>query len=159
MDEITDFFNTATSCEEICEQFGVDNADGHWSKEFNHPVFKLDESSDTVVKVKFGPAKGFPRTMHKTKRGIEDEKDKGGKPFLGLRDLNHITLEFEDPLLIALYFEVLTKKFKRIVGIKNKFKQKTYVDPPILHMNLDLGEGWLVEAQMHFRDILQIKKE
>ena len=42
---------------------------------------------------------------------------------------------------------------------ENSHQRKAYEDPPTLYMNLNLGDGWLVEAQMHFRDILRIKKE
>ncbi|GMI15710.1 hypothetical protein TrVE_jg3360 [Triparma verrucosa] len=75
-----------------------------------------------------------------------------------LRDLNRVTFEFEDPLLMALCFEVLNKKYN-IYGLKNKYLQETFKEPPNLHMNLDIREGWLCEVQMLFRDILLIKKE
>ena len=68
------------------------------------------------------------------------------------------TFEFEDPFFMALLFEVLNTKFK-VVGIKNKYLQPTFKESPELHLNLDLGNGWLVEVQMLFRDILAIKKE
>ncbi|GMH92675.1 hypothetical protein TrVE_jg10882 [Triparma verrucosa] len=75
-----------------------------------------------------------------------------------LRDLNRDTFEFEDPLLMALCFEVLNKKYN-IHGLKNKYLQETFKEPPNLHMNLDIKDGWLCEVQMLFRDILLIKKE
>ncbi|GMH80148.1 hypothetical protein TrST_g12159 [Triparma strigata] len=75
-----------------------------------------------------------------------------------LRDLNRVTFEFEDPLLMALCFEVLNKKYS-IHGLKNKYLQETFKEPPNLHMNLDIKDGWLCEVQMLFRDILLIKKE
>ena len=66
--------------------------------------------------------------------------------------------EFEDPLLMALYFEVLNKMYS-IHGLKNKYPQETFKEPPSLHMNLDIKDGWLCEVQMPLRDILLIKKE
>ncbi|GMH63088.1 hypothetical protein TrST_g12374 [Triparma strigata] len=75
-----------------------------------------------------------------------------------LRDLNRVTFEFEDPLLMALCFEVLNKKYN-IHGLKNKYLQETFKEPPNLHMNLDIRDGWLCEVQMLFWDILLIKKE
>ncbi|GMI04791.1 hypothetical protein TrVE_jg9402 [Triparma verrucosa] len=75
-----------------------------------------------------------------------------------LRDLNRVTFEFEDPLLMALCFEVLNHKYN-IHGLKNKYLQETFKEPPNLHMNLDIKDGWLCEVQMLFRDILLIKKE
>ncbi|GMH77694.1 hypothetical protein TL16_g12118 [Triparma laevis f. inornata] len=73
------------------------------------------------------------------------------------RVLNRVTFEFEDPLLLALCFEVLNKKYN-IHGLKNKYHQETFKEPPNLHMNLEIKNGWL-EVQMLFRDIVLIKKE
>jgi hypothetical protein len=75
-----------------------------------------------------------------------------------LKDLNRVTFEFEDPLLMALCFEVLCAKFK-VTGLKNKYLQETFEQPPDLHMNIDIGGGWLAEVQMLFRDVLAIKRE
>ncbi|GMH99021.1 hypothetical protein TrLO_g6922 [Triparma laevis f. longispina] len=72
--------------------------------------------------------------------------------------LNHVTFEFEDPLLMALCFEVLNKKYN-IYGPKNKYLQETFKEPPNLHMNLEIKDSWLCEVQMLFRNILLIKKE
>ncbi|GMH50481.1 hypothetical protein TrLO_g8178 [Triparma laevis f. longispina] len=146
MNEIAAVFNGAKSCEEICDHFGIDNSDGSWSKELRHTVFELDSTTDEVVKTKFGPPKGFPRALEKMQQGKN------------LRDLNRVTFEFEDPLLMALCFEVLDKKYN-IHGLKNKYLQEMFKEPPNLHMNLDIRDGWLCEVQMLFRDILLIKKE
>ena len=89
-----------------------------------------------------------------TKEGLTEY----GEDWKGLRDLNRISMEFGDPLLMALCFEVLKEKYT-VYGLKNKYLEEPYEDPPVLHFNLDLGDGWLVEVQMLFRDILQIKKE
>ncbi|GMI16075.1 hypothetical protein TrLO_g1439 [Triparma laevis f. longispina] len=62
-------------------------------------VFHLDSADDEVVKAKFGPPKGFPRALEKMTQGKT------------LTDLNRVTFEFEDPLLMALCFDVLNKKY------------------------------------------------
>ena len=158
MSELVNFFNgSEMTCEQVCEHYGLENSDGRWSKEFRTAAYKLEANTSDVVKARFGPPKGFPRALVKTKEGLEEEA-KTGKKHNGLRDLNRITFEFEDPLLMALLFEVLNTIFK-VVGLKNKYLQETFKQPPDLHLNLDLGNGWLVEVQMLFRDILAIKKE
>ncbi|GMH64089.1 hypothetical protein TrST_g1144 [Triparma strigata] len=146
MTEVASVFNEAKTCEEICEHYDIDNSSGKWSKELRAEVFHLDLRTNQVVKTQFGPAKGFPRALEKMTQGKT------------LRDLNRVTFEFEDPLLMALCFEVLNKKYN-IYGLKNKYLQETFKEPPNLHMNLDIREGWLCEVQMLFRDILLIKKE
>ncbi|GMI19831.1 hypothetical protein TeGR_g6542, partial [Tetraparma gracilis] len=78
--------------------------------------------------------------------------------------LNRISLEFHDPLVMALMFECLKNhKTVKIVTVKNKFKLKAgkakFEQPPDLHVNVDIGDGWLCEVQFLFRDILLIKKE
>ncbi|GMH76918.1 hypothetical protein TL16_g09197 [Triparma laevis f. inornata] len=50
-----------------------------------------------------------------------------------LRDLNRVTFEFEDPLLMALCFEVLNKKYN-IHGLKNKYLQETFKESPNFHI-------------------------
>ncbi|GMH73397.1 hypothetical protein TrST_g2413 [Triparma strigata] len=146
MKEITAVFNAAKTCEEICEHYDIDNSSEKWSKELRAEVFHLDPRTNKVVRTKFGPPKGFPRALEKMSQGKT------------LRDLNRVTFEFEDPLLMALCFEVLNKKYN-IHGLKNKYLQETFKEPPKLHMNLDIEDGWLCEVQMLFRDILLIKKE
>ncbi|GMH88147.1 hypothetical protein TL16_g11069 [Triparma laevis f. inornata] len=110
-------------------------------------VFRLDSNME-VMKAKFGPPKGFTCALAKMSENTPKT----------LRDLNCVTFEFEDPLLMALCFEVLNKKYN-IYGLKNKYLQETFKEPPNLHMNLEIKEGWLCEVQMLFRDILLIKKE
>ena len=61
----------------------------------------------------------------------------------------------------TLACNALLKKFK-VSGLKNKFEwihTETYDQPPDIHMNLDLGKGWLVEVQLMFASVLTIKKE
>ncbi|GMI14094.1 hypothetical protein TrLO_g458 [Triparma laevis f. longispina] len=129
MSEIAAVFNASKSCEEIYEHYEIDNSDGKWSKELRAEVFNLDSTTDEVMEQ--------------------------GKT---LRDLNRVTFEFEDPLLMALCFEILNKKYN-IYGLKNKYLQETFKEPPNLHMNLEIKDGWLCEGQMLFRDVLLIKKE
>ncbi|GMH50679.1 hypothetical protein TrLO_g9557 [Triparma laevis f. longispina] len=94
MDEIAAVFNSAKSCEEICEHYDIDNGDGKWEKELRAEAFNLDLGT------------GIASTAS-----------------------------------------------------KNKYLQETFKEPPNLHMNLDIKDGWLCEVQMLFRDILLIKKE
>ncbi|GMH91874.1 hypothetical protein TL16_g12178 [Triparma laevis f. inornata] len=130
----------------ICDHYSIDNADGRLSKELRAEVYNLDVNTDEVLRAKFGPAKGFPRALEKMKQGKT------------LRDLNRVTFEFEDPLLMAMCFEGLNKKYN-IHGLNNKYLQEMFKEPPNLHMNLDIKDGWLCEVQMLFRDILLVKKE
>ncbi|GMI13521.1 hypothetical protein TrVE_jg11290 [Triparma verrucosa] len=113
MNEIAAVFNEAKTCEEICEHYDIDNSSGKWSKELRAEVFNLDLRTNQVVRAKFGPPKGFPRALEKMSQGKT------------LRDLNRVTFEFEDPLLMALCFEVLNKKYN-IHGLKNKYLQETF---------------------------------
>ncbi|GMI08272.1 hypothetical protein TrLO_g6465 [Triparma laevis f. longispina] len=138
MNEISAIFNASKSCEDICEHYGIDNSDGKWSKELRAEVFHLDSSMDEVVMAKFGPPKGFPRAREKMVQGKI------------LRDLNRVTFDFED---------LTSNKKYNIYGLKNKCLQETFKEPPNLHMNLEIKDGWLGEVQMLFRDILLIKNE
>lgn len=75
-----------------------------------------------------------------------DEKD--GRRMDRTRDLNRVTFEFEDPLMLRLVCRALLEKYK-VSGLKNKFEDiytKMYVQPPDIHLNLDLGDGLLVEV-------------
>ena len=76
-----------------------------------------------------------------------------------MEDMNRVTLVVEDPYIMALIYSALQAKH-RVVGVKNKFKQAGgWEQPPDLHLIVDLEEGWLVEVQLLFQDILDIKKE
>ena len=117
-----------------------------------------------LVKARFGPPKSYQRALIKEKQGLANVESGKHKDWNGLRDLNRVTLEFEDPLMLILAFKGIMKKYK-VSGLKNKFKsikEISYDQPPDIHMNLDFGEAgspWLVEVQLMFSSILTIKKE
>ncbi|GMH76616.1 hypothetical protein TL16_g07143 [Triparma laevis f. inornata] len=77
--------------------------------------------------------------------------DKFGKPVQLVDPLfafGDVTFEFEDPLMLRLVCRALLEKYK-VSGLKNKFEDiytKMYVQLPDIHLNLDLGDGLLVEV-------------
>ena len=102
---------------------------------------------DAFVIGTFGPPKSFDRALTKLNVGKE------------LEDMNRVTLVVEDPYIMGLIYSALQAKYN-VVGVKNKFKQEGgWEQPPDLHLILDLEDGWLVEVQLLFQDILEIKKE
>ena len=108
---------------------------------------QLEAHGQVLVRGRFGPPKSFERAAVKytTHPG-------------GLKDLNRCTLEVEDPYVMALIFYALHANFV-VCGVKNKFNNPPpFEQPPDLHLNLDF-DGWLVEVQLLFRDILSVKKE
>ena len=148
--------NTAKTIDEVCDRHGLDKA--AWTVDSNGRKlvlraagFNIDDSED-VVKAKFGPPKGSARALVKLQEAKKEE-EKGGKKGTGLKDLNRISLEFHDPLVMALMFECLKNhKTIKIVTVKNKFKLKAgktkFEQPPDLHVNVDIGDGWLCEVQV-----------
>jgi hypothetical protein len=148
--------NTAKTIDEVCDRHGLDKA--AWTVDSNGRKlvlraagFNIDDSED-VVKAKFGPPKGSARALVKLQEAKKEE-EKGGKKGTGLKDLNRISLEFHDPLVMALMFECLKNhKTVKIVTVKNKFKLKAgkakFEQPPDLHVNVDIGDGWLCEVQV-----------
>ena len=109
----------------------------------------MEGKSNTLVKVRYGPPKSFVRAVAKETEGLAES----GEDWSGLRDLNRVTFEFEDPLVLTLVYHTLITKFE-VSGLKNKFNTYiyyTYEQPPDIHMNVDLGDGWLCEVQLTFR--------
>ncbi|GMH98841.1 hypothetical protein TrST_g13139 [Triparma strigata] len=165
MSEIVDPMDQASSIRDLCETYGIDSSPYVYDKfgntvELIDPLFAFgnETASNVLVKERFGPPKGYQRALAKEEDGIAKS---GADKWIGLRDLNRVTFEFEDPLMLTLAYKALAKKFK-ISGLKNKFESvyvKTYDQPPDIHMNLDLGKGWLVEVQLMFASVLTIKKE
>ena len=157
--------NQASSIRDLCETYGIDSSPYIYDKfgntvELIDPIFAFGDgtASNVLVKERFGPPKGYQRALAKEEEGITKS---GADKWIGLRDLNRVTLEFEDPLMLTLACNALMKKFK-VSGLKNKFEwihTETYDQPPDIHMNLDLGKGWLVEVQLMFASVLTIKKE
>ncbi|GMH62301.1 hypothetical protein TrST_g5516 [Triparma strigata] len=155
--------NNATTVKGVCAALGISH-EGFITDKFYNNVelhdkkYKMEGSNGkTLVKTRFGPPKSYERALAKEKEGIA----KLGEKWQGLRDLNRVTFEFEDPLILTLVHRALITKFE-VYGLKNKFSDDiyaTYSQPPDIHMNLDLGEGWLVEVQLMFSSILDIKKE
>ncbi|GMH66938.1 hypothetical protein TrST_g9932 [Triparma strigata] len=165
MNEIVDPMNQASSIRDLCETYGIDSSSYVYDKfgntvELIDPIFAFGDgtASNVLVKERFGPPKGYQRALAKEEEGITKS---GADKWIGLRDLNRVTFEFEDPLMLTLACNALMKKFK-VSGLKNKFENvhvETYDQPPDIHMNLDLGKGWLVEVQLMFASVLTIKKE
>ncbi|GMI08049.1 hypothetical protein TrVE_jg12826 [Triparma verrucosa] len=165
MSEIVDPMNQASSIRDLCETYGIDSSSYVYDKfgntvELIDPLFAFGDgtASNVLVKERFGPPKGYERALAKEEEGIAKS---GADKWIGLRDLNRVTFEFEDPLMLTLACNALLKKFK-VSGLKNKFEwihTETYDQPPDIHMNLDLGKGWLVEVQLMFASVLTIKKE
>jgi hypothetical protein len=60
--------------------------------------------------------------------------------------------------MLALMFHCLKSKFT-VTTVKNKYLQEAYDQPPDLHVNFELRDGWICEAQFLLRDILTVKKE
>ena len=66
---------------------------------------------------------------------------------------------FEDPLILVLMYECLQRRYP-VVTCKNKYKQEGgWKQPPDLHLNIDIGGGWIAEAQLLLRNVLEIKEE
>ncbi|GMI18327.1 hypothetical protein TrLO_g6188 [Triparma laevis f. longispina] len=156
--------NFASSIKDLCQTYGIESSSYVYDKFGNpvhlvDPLFAFGEGTDEriLVKLRFGPPKSYLRAIAKEKEGM----NKMGAEWIGLRDLNRVTFEFEDPLMLTLVCKALSEKFK-VSGLKNKFEDiytKTYVQPPDIHINVDLGDGWLVEVQLMFSSVLTIKKE
>ena len=134
--------NAAPSTEALVEAFGLS------AEEF--PLALRDarlrlrpEKPNKVVIGRFGPPKGFDRAL---------QKEMGS-----LKDLNRVTLECEDPYVMALVLAILKKQFK-VLAVKNKHRQATFKQPPDLHVNIDIGGGWVAEVQLLLANCLMIKR-
>jgi len=157
--------NNATTVKGVCAALGISH-EGFTTDKFYNNVelhdkkYRMEGSNGkTLVKTRFGPPKSYERALAKEKEGIA----KLGEKWQGLRDLNRVTFEFEDPLILTLVYHALVTKYN-VYGLKNKFNKggnfyAIYDQPPDIHMNLDLDNGWLVEVQLMFSSILDIKKE
>ncbi|GMH62662.1 hypothetical protein TrST_g11285 [Triparma strigata] len=162
--EIVEPMNTASSIADLCKSYDIDSSSYVYDKfgtpvELKDPLFAFGGGApnNILVKPRFGPPKGYQRALAKEKEGMKKMGDK----WIGLRDLNRVTFELEDPLMLTLAYKALMKKYK-VSGLKNKFEwvhTTTYKQPPDIHMDLDLGEGWLVEVQLMFASVLTVKKE
>ncbi|GMH79607.1 hypothetical protein TL16_g08197 [Triparma laevis f. inornata] len=134
VNDSVDVFNTATSIEKVCSKFEFD-----------------EEETTEFTK---GDPEFRPQTFF-----LED-----GSKSVTLKDLNRVSLEFEDPLALGLMYRVIQKVFK-CTAVNNKFQQTTYTEPPDLHINAALpsfdpdSDPWIIEIQLLFRDILTVKKE
>jgi hypothetical protein len=110
--------------------------------------FVLNRGAREIVRYRFGPEKDSERAKQKIAEGKF------------LKDLNRVTLEFEDPLVMALMYRSLEMSTEwKILISKNKYAQRRFLQPPDLHINLLMGCGWIVEVQLILRDVLLIKKE
>eukprot|EP00746_Dinoflagellata_sp_MGD_P005817 gnl/MRDRNA2_/MRDRNA2_111278_c0_seq1.p1 gnl/MRDRNA2_/MRDRNA2_111278_c0~~gnl/MRDRNA2_/MRDRNA2_111278_c0_seq1.p1 ORF type:complete len:643 (-),score=155.14 gnl/MRDRNA2_/MRDRNA2_111278_c0_seq1:755-2527(-) len=139
-------FNSATTASDICAAHDIDEEE--FQLELRTKRVQLCQDSNAVVFAKFGPSKSFDRAL--------------AKGYEWLWDLNRLTMEFEDPYVMALMLAVLRKNFS-VVRVVNKFKPEEssngqFVQPPDLHINIDFEGGWLVEVQLLLSDFLTIKK-
>ncbi|KAH8095442.1 isomerase [Aureococcus anophagefferens] len=112
------------------------------------------------LRLKFGPPKSLGRALE--------------KPLGSLKDLNRCTVECHCPYVCALFLAGLRETFP-VVAVKNKHepahKQDEVSQPPDLHVNVDLGGGFLGEVQiiltyclevkniLHFFELLQAKTD
>lgn len=91
-------FNTATSIEKVCSKFEFDEEETtEFTKgdpEFRPQTFFLEDGSKSVVRAKFGSYKTAARSIVKMEEGST------------LKDLNRVSLEFEDPLALGLMYRV-----------------------------------------------------
>ncbi|GMH88537.1 hypothetical protein TL16_g11185 [Triparma laevis f. inornata] len=91
--------NNAHTVKGVCAALGI-AYDGFITDKFYNNVelhdkrYKMEgRNGRTLVKTRFGPAKSYERALVKEKEGIA----KMDKKWPGLRDLNRVTFEFEDP--------------------------------------------------------------
>jgi len=153
---VVDTFNKATSINDVCSSYKFEEEEKksftEGNTELRPQTFYLEDDSKSIVRAKFGPPKSADRAVVKMEDGST------------LRDLNRVSLEFEDPLVLGLMYRVIQKQFK-VTSVKNKFLQTKYTQPPDLHINAALpnfdpsSDPWIVEIQLLFRDILTVKKE
>ena len=95
-------------------------------KQKNHQTMHPKQPKK-VANTKFGPSKSYGRAID--------------KPITNLNDLNRVTVEFQNPLALALYYFALAKHFT-IAGMRNKHEQPDgYTQPPCVHIMLDWGDG------------------
>jgi len=167
MSDLCNSLNSANTVADICDAHGLEKK--KWLTDCEGRYFHLRatglrfDDSANIVKAKFGPPKSAARALVKWTEAVE-EWLMSEEVNTGLKDLNRVSFEFQDPLAMALTFECLKNhKEIKVVGVKNKFKldnrQKTYTEPPNIHVNVDIGGGWLCEVEFLFKDILLIKKE
>ncbi|KAH8046744.1 isomerase [Aureococcus anophagefferens] len=98
------------------------------------------------LRLKFGPPKSLGRALE--------------KPLGSLKDLNRCTVECHCPYVCALFLAGLRETFP-VVAVKNKrkpaHKQDEVSQPPDLHVNVDLGGGFLGEVQIILTYWLEVK--
>ena len=90
--------NTATSIKDLCEKYGIDSCEYVYDKfgnsvELIDPLFAFGNGTEKHIldKPRFGPPKSYQRALAKEKDGIANS---GADKWIGLRDLNRVTLEF-----------------------------------------------------------------
>ncbi|GMH47504.1 hypothetical protein TrVE_jg4875 [Triparma verrucosa] len=159
------FNEPGQTCNAIVTKFGLNAKKWQDFKIHHDNKFVLDEEKrDTVVKVKFGPPKSFSRAKVKAQE----------KKQFSLKDLNRVTFEFEDPGVMGLFYDCLENlqtgfgfengEGMKVVRVKNKYTindaEVEYDQPPCLNITMLMErEEWLVEVQMLFKRILELKKE
>jgi hypothetical protein len=147
---VIDALNGADTYKAVTERFEVspeafDATDKN--NQYRNPEFLLDPAEPRkVVDERFGPPKGFERALAKMTSKSE------------LKDLNRATLTFEDPRIMELAYYIIMMRFT-VVQVKNKHNLETFDQPPNIHMNISLDDGWICELQLIFKKCLTIKKE
>lgn len=145
VEHVVTLFNGAASTADLAQRLGIDTAD--WPLDIRGDKtgrLSLPGADKTIVaRLRFGPPKSLGRAL---------EKELGS-----LKDLNRCTIECQDPYVAALLLAALKIKFP-VVAVKNKHMQTVYEQPPDIHINVDLGGGFLGEIQIILTYCLVIKE-
>ena len=147
MESFVLFFNKAENMSNIIDEYGL--SPDQFNLGLRSSLILDYENPTLLVRGLFGPPKSFDRAMTKFRSGKN------------LKDLNRITLEVEDPYVMALLYSAIAKRFT-IVGVinknfpKNVFGKVVFTQPPVLHLNVEV-DGWVCEIQCIFRDVFLVE--
>jgi len=143
--DVVDSLNGSADTISICSKYGLDADVFYLPLRSEKLQLSVDGSAGLLVRPHFGPPKSPDRAAVK---GVE-----------WLMDLNRVTLEFEDPFVLALAYHMLNAEHKQMVtAVKNKFLQEKFTQPPCVHLIIDM-DGWKVEVMLILSDFLEIKHE
>lgn len=114
---------------------------------------------DQLVKLCFGPPKSRDRAIAKGKTPwVQNLSEPGPRMRFAVTDIMRATLEFADPLVLALCVElVLHLKRGAVPRVVNRMLDEKISQPPNINSNIFFGEI-LVEVQFLLTDVLRIKK-
>ena len=113
MTELETMFKESKSIANICKKGGVENVGGERTRSGKESKvamkisgFKLDKKDEKkVVRMSMGAPKCADRALVNMKEG------QGRSGYTGLNDLNRVVFVFEDPLMLALMYECLKRKY------------------------------------------------